>query len=119
MLLYRELRAHPMLKRSRSHCGQRQSPSSERYLRPWAPLRYPPPAFYSFLKATPRTTVEGIEKDLGSGMICGIGPIYARKLVRTFGEAVFDLIEQAPQRLHEVTGVGPKRAQRIVTGCAE
>ena len=46
-----------------------------------------------FLKATAPTTVEGIEKYLGSGMIRGIGPVYAKKLVRAFGEAVFDVIE--------------------------
>jgi exodeoxyribonuclease V alpha subunit len=49
----------------------------------------------SFLKATAPTTVEGIEKYLGSGMIRGIGPVYAKKLVRAFSEAVFDVIEQA------------------------
>jgi exodeoxyribonuclease V alpha subunit len=49
----------------------------------------------SFLKATAPTTIEGIEKYLGSGMIRGIGPIYAKKLVRAFGDAVFDVIEQA------------------------
>jgi exodeoxyribonuclease V alpha subunit len=48
----------------------------------------------SFLKATAPTTIEGIEKYLGSGMIRGIGPIYAKKLVRAFGDAVFDIIEQ-------------------------
>src|SRR5712691_11117423 len=48
----------------------------------------------SFLKAAPPTTIEGIEKYLGSGMIRGIGPVYAKKLVRAFGEAVFDVIEQ-------------------------
>jgi hypothetical protein len=42
------------------------------------------------------TTVEGIEKYLGSGMIRGIGPVYAKKLVRAFGEVVFDVIEQEP-----------------------
>src|SRR5215469_7174916 len=61
----------------------------------------------SFLKATPPTTTEGIEKYLGSGMIRGIGPIYARKLVRAFSDAVFDVIEQEPGRLREVTGIGP------------
>ena len=66
----------------------------------------------SFLKATAPTTIEGIEKYLGSGMIRGIGPIYAKKLVRAFGEAVFDVIEQEPDRLREVTGIGPKRAER-------
>jgi exodeoxyribonuclease V alpha subunit len=52
-------------------------------------------------------------------MIRGIGPVYAKKLVRAFGEAVFDVIEQEPPRLREVTGIGPKRAQRIIAGWAE
>jgi exodeoxyribonuclease V alpha subunit len=73
----------------------------------------------AFLKAAAPTTIEGIEKYLGSGMIRGIGPIYARKLVRAFGDAVFDVIEQEPGRLREVTGIGPKRAERIVGGWAE
>jgi exodeoxyribonuclease V alpha subunit len=73
----------------------------------------------SFLKATAPTTVEGIEKYLGSGMIRGIGPVYAKKLVRAFGENVFDVIEQEPGRLREVTGIGPKRAERIIAGWAE
>lgn len=72
-----------------------------------------------FLKASPPTTVEGIERYLGSGMIRGIGPVYAKKLVKAFGEAVFDLIEQEPHRLREVTGIGPKRADRIVGGWAD
>ncbi|MCE2564822.1 ATP-dependent RecD-like DNA helicase [Komagataeibacter sp. FNDCF1] len=72
-----------------------------------------------FLKASPPTTVEGIERYLGSGMIRGIGPVYAKKLVKAFGEAVFDLIEQEPRRLREVTGIGPKRAERIVDGWAD
>jgi exodeoxyribonuclease V alpha subunit len=73
----------------------------------------------SFLKATAPTTVEGIEKYLASGMIRGIGPVYAKKLVRAFGEAVFDVIEQEPPRLRDVTGIGPKRAERIIAGWAE
>src|SRR5918994_3281703 len=72
----------------------------------------------TFLKATAPTTLEGIEKYLGSGMIRGIGPVYAKKLVAAFGEAVFDLIEQQPDRLREVTGIGPKRAARVVAGWA-
>ena len=72
-----------------------------------------------FLKASPPTTVEGIERYLGSGMIRGIGPVYAKKLVKAFGEAVFDLIEQEPHRLREVTGIGPKRAERIIGGWAD
>jgi exodeoxyribonuclease V alpha subunit len=73
----------------------------------------------SLLKAAAPTTLEGIEKYLGSGMIRGIGPVYAKKLVRAFGEAVFDVIQQEPGRLREVTGSGPKRAQRIIAGWAE
>jgi len=68
---------------------------------------------------TQPTTLEGIEKYLGSGMIRGIGPVYARALVGAFGEAVFDLIEQEPGRLREVTGIGAKRAARIVAGWAD
>jgi ATP-dependent exoDNAse (exonuclease V) alpha subunit len=52
-------------------------------------------------------------------MIKGIGPIYAQKLVQAFGEAVFDTIEQSPERLREVAGIGPKRAERIRKGWAE
>ena len=72
-----------------------------------------------FLKATPPTTVEGIEKYLGSGLIRGIGPVYAKKMVKAFGEAVFDVIEQEPDKLRQVTGIGPKRAQRIIAGWAD
>ncbi|SDB74123.1 SF1B family DNA helicase RecD2 [Belnapia rosea] len=72
-----------------------------------------------FLKATQPITLDGIEKYLGSGMIRGIGPVYAKKLVRAFGTAVFELIEAEPDRLREVTGIGPKRAARIVAGWAE
>src|SRR5262245_66308392 len=55
----------------------------------------------SFLKATAPTTIEGIEKYLGSGMIRGIGSVYAKKLVRAFGEAVFDVIAEEPGRRRE------------------
>ena len=57
----------------------------------------------AFLKATPPTTLEGIERYLGSGMIRGIGDVYAKRLVRGFGEQVFDIIEQQPDRLREVS----------------
>jgi exodeoxyribonuclease V alpha subunit len=72
-----------------------------------------------FLKATAPTTAEGIERYLGSGMIRGIGPAYAKKLVGSFGDTVFEVIEQAPGRLREVPGIGPVRAKRIVDGWAE
>jgi exodeoxyribonuclease V alpha subunit len=72
-----------------------------------------------FLKTTEPTSVEGIEKYLGSGMIRGIGPVYAKKLVRAFGDRVFDVIEAEPDRLREVTGIGPTRAKRITDAWAE
>ena len=64
-----------------------------------------------FLRTSPPTSAEGIEKYLSSGMIRGVGPVYAKKLVRAFGEKVFDVIEAAPDRLREVDGIGPVRAQ--------
>ncbi|UEM23995.1 ATP-dependent RecD-like DNA helicase [Skermanella mucosa] len=72
-----------------------------------------------FLRTTMPTTVEGIEKYLGSGMIRGIGPVYAKKLVRAFGADVFDVIEQQADRLREVAGIGPVRAKRIIAGWAD
>ena len=72
-----------------------------------------------FLKTSAPTSIEGIEKFLGSGMIRGIGPAYANKLVRAFGEKVFDTIEAEPGRLREVVGIGPVRARRIVDAWAE
>ena len=59
------------------------------------------------------------EKYLGSGMIRGIGPVYAGKMVRAFGEKVFDIIEAEPERLREVTGIGRVRAKRITDAWAE
>jgi exodeoxyribonuclease V alpha subunit len=72
-----------------------------------------------FLKTSVPTSIDGIEKYLGSGMIRGIGPVYAKKLVRAFGEKVFDTIEAEPERLREVTGIGPVRAKRITDAWAE
>ena len=72
-----------------------------------------------FLKASAPSSIEGIEKYLGSGMIRGIGPIYATRMVRLFGTDVFDIIEASPARLREVAGIGPKRADRITSAWAD
>ena len=72
-----------------------------------------------FLRTSAPTSIDGIEKYLGSGMIRGIGPVYAKKLVRAFGEKVFDTIEAEPERLREVTGIGAVRAKRITDAWAE
>jgi exodeoxyribonuclease V alpha subunit len=60
-----------------------------------------------------------IEKYLSSGMIRGVGPAYAKKLVRAFVEKVFDVIEATPDRLREVDGIGPVRAASILAAWAE
>lgn len=72
-----------------------------------------------FLRASTPGSVEGIEKYLGSGMIRGVGPVYAGKLVKAFGERVFDVIEGEPDRLREVPGIGEVRAQRITSAWAD
>ncbi|MDE0083190.1 MAG: ATP-dependent RecD-like DNA helicase [Gammaproteobacteria bacterium] len=72
-----------------------------------------------FVRTAAPSSVAGIQKYLGSGMIRGIGPIYARKLVGAFGERVFDVIEAEPERLREVPGIGPVRARRITDAWAE
>src|SRR5260370_7125924 len=73
----------------------------------------------TFLRVTAPTSAEGMEKYLGSGLIRGIGPTFAQRLVSAFSEAVFEVIEQAPQRLLEVEGIGPKRARRITASWAD
>jgi exodeoxyribonuclease V alpha subunit len=72
-----------------------------------------------FLRTSPPTSADGIEKYLSSGMIRGVGPVYAKKLVRAFGEKVFDIIEATPDRLREVDGIGPVRAASILAAWAE
>lgn len=71
------------------------------------------------LKIVAPTTLEGIEKYLGSGMVKGIGPHFAKKLVKAFGEAVFDVIEQTPERLLELPGIGKKRQEKVTSAWAE
>src|SRR6201997_4139195 len=72
-----------------------------------------------FLRTSAPTSADGIEKYLSSGMIRGIGPAYAKKLLRAFGEKLFDVIEATPGRLREVDGIGPVRAAGILAGWAE
>lgn len=72
-----------------------------------------------FLKVTPPTSLEGIERYLGSGLIRGIGPAFAQRLVKAFGEKVFDIIDLEPDRLLEVDGIGPARLSRITRAWAE
>ena len=72
-----------------------------------------------FMRTSAPTSIDGIEKYLSSGMIRGIGPVYAKKMVKAFGDKVFDIIEAEPGRLRAVEGIGPVRAQRITAAWAE
>src|SRR5438128_2688664 len=60
-----------------------------------------------------------MKKYLGSGLIKGIGPVNAGRIVDHFGEATFDVVDTEPQRLLEVSGIGPVRVARIAAGWAE
>lgn len=65
------------------------------------------------ISAVPPNSPEGIVKFLGSGLVKGIGPVYAQRLVDKFGKDVFDIIEHNSARLQDVEGIGTKRRQRI------
>lgn len=64
-------------------------------------------------------TVAGIEKYLGSGLIKGVGPEMAKRIVRHFGAETLDVIEHRPAELTHVPGIGAKRQQMIVSAWAE
>jgi len=64
-------------------------------------------------------TREGIEKYLGSGMVKGIGPHFAKVLVKAFGENVFEVIENEPMRLLGLPGIGRKRMDMVTGAWAE
>lgn len=64
-------------------------------------------------------TLDGLEKYLASGLIKGVGPTTARKLVERFGMDVLDVIEFYPERLMEVEGIGPAKAEMIAASYAE
>ena len=71
------------------------------------------------MKASAPTSAEGIERFLGSGVIDGLGPELARRIVRQFGEETLDIIENAPHRLKDVPGIGKKTIEKIVTSYQE
>ncbi len=71
------------------------------------------------LRSVLPATVAGIEKYLGSGLIKGVGPVTAKRIVATFGTQTLDIIEQTPDRLLETPGVGRKRVHLIRHAWAE
>ena len=64
-------------------------------------------------------SVFGIEKYLGSGLIKGIGPIMAKRIVKTFGKETLDIIEQETDKLAGVEGIGKKRLEMIKKAWAD
>ena len=65
------------------------------------------------------STLEGIRRYLGSGLIKGIGPVTAKRIVDHFGDATLEVIEEDPRRLTEVPGLGRKRADSIASTWVE
>jgi exodeoxyribonuclease V alpha subunit len=72
----------------------------------------------SFTTVLP-ATIQGIRRYLGSGLIKGIGPTMAERMVTHFGTDILTIIEEEPERLIEVHGLGPKRTQRIADAWEE
>jgi exodeoxyribonuclease V alpha subunit len=64
-------------------------------------------------------TVQGIQRYLGSGLIKGIGPVMAERMVNHFGVDIMHIIEDSPKRLIEVDGLGPKRTAMITAAWEE
>jgi exodeoxyribonuclease V alpha subunit len=64
-------------------------------------------------------TLQGITKYLGSGLIKGIGPVMAERIVSAFKMETLDVIEKSPERLSEIGGIGPKRIETIARAWEE
>jgi exodeoxyribonuclease V alpha subunit len=72
----------------------------------------------SYAPITPSTR-QGIERYLGSGLVSGVGPAMAARLVERFGDETLDVVVDQPHRLREVSGIGPRRAQAIAAAVRE
>jgi len=60
------------------------------------------------------TSIPGLIKYLGSGLIRGIGPKFAERIVKTFGAKALEIIENEPERLRAVPGIGPKKLEKLI-----
>lgn len=70
-------------------------------------------------RSTIPTSLQGIENYLSSGLIPGIGPKMAKRIVAHFGEMTLDILQKTPRRIIEVEGIGEKKADGIVAAFAE
>jgi exodeoxyribonuclease V alpha subunit len=64
-------------------------------------------------------TTQGMRRYLGSGLVKGVGPVMAGRIVDAFGEQTFEMIDATPERLTEVPGIGKVRASRIAATWVE
>jgi exodeoxyribonuclease V alpha subunit len=64
-------------------------------------------------------TIQGIQRYLGSGLIKGIGPVMAGRMVAHFGTDILRVIEEEPERLIDVPGVGPRRTRLVAEAWEE
>ncbi len=64
-------------------------------------------------------TIQGIRRYLGSGLVKGIGPVFADRITQHFGLDTLDILEESPARLVEVPGLGPKRTKNITAAWEE
>jgi exodeoxyribonuclease V alpha subunit len=64
-------------------------------------------------------TIQGIQRYLGSGLIKGIGPVMAERMVACFGTDILRIIEEGPERLVEVPDLGPKRTKLVTAAWEE
>ena len=71
------------------------------------------------IKTTPPHTAEGIARYLGSGLVKGIGPRFAKRIVEVFKENTLEVIDKSPTFLAQVKGIGPKLIEKIRTSWAE
>jgi exodeoxyribonuclease V alpha subunit len=65
------------------------------------------------------STLDGVCKYLGSGLVPGVGPAFAKRIVDVFGERTLDVLDREPERLHEVAGLGPSRVASIASAWSE
>jgi len=65
------------------------------------------------------STLDGVERYLASGLVPGIGPAYAKRIVAAFGEATLEVLDRSPQRLREVSGLGKRRVDAIARAWAD
>ena len=78
------------------------------------------PQFAVSRATTSRPSTEvAMQRYLGSGLVPGLGPVLAKRLVTYFGTAVLDVLDQTPQRVAEVAGIGKKRREWLVQAWAE